>query len=69
MTTDEMPTDYVLNLKSVAEDGGSPTASCNNNADYHGRVIVGEELNQRGGGKPYENMPLSMAAYAWRRTA
>ena len=69
LTTDEMPTGYVLNLKSVAEDGGDPNASCNSNASYHGRVIIGNELNQRGGGKPYENTPLSMAAYAWRRTA
>ena len=64
-----MPTDYVLNLKSVVEDGGDPNAGCNSNAAYRGRVIVANEMNQRGGGKPYENTPLSMAAYAWRRTA
>lgn len=64
-----MPTDYVLNLKSVNEDGGEPNASCTANTAYHGRVIVGNEQNSRGSGTPHENLSPSMAAYGWRRTA
>lgn len=58
LTVKEMPNDYYPDLATVAEDGGAPNASCNADAAYHGRVIVGKkETNARGGGQPHNNMP------------
>lgn len=57
LTTTEMPSDYVLGLRSVYEDGAEPTASCTKDGAYHGRVIVGRETNVRGGNQPHNNMP------------
>lgn len=59
LTTSEMPMDYVVGLKSTQEHGVDPTAGCYSSASasYHGRVIIGDEINSRGDNQPHNNMP------------
>ena len=71
MAVEEMPTSVHLNLRTVAEDGGDPTASLDSeNQAYHGRIIVNDASNDRyGGGNAHNNVTPAKAVYAWLRTA